>query len=97
MEMMGLRVWEREEGKDLEVKRNFHFLLEQLPFLHDSIFIDFLLELQLVVLVLEPLPGVVAAAPLQHEEPLADPHRAESSSFSPKFFKHFLGIFPIDF
>ena len=43
MEIMGERVGQREEGKDLEMKRNF--LLEQFTFLHDSlvyfIFSDF--------------------------------------------------------
>ena len=38
MEIMGERVGQREEGKDLEMKRNF--LLEQFTFLHDSFFID---------------------------------------------------------
>ena len=38
MEIMGERVGKREEGKDLEMKRNF--LLEQFTFLHDSFFID---------------------------------------------------------
>ena len=38
MEIMGKRVGQREEGKDLEMKRNF--LLEQFTFLHDSFFID---------------------------------------------------------
>ena len=46
MEIMGERVGQREEGKDLEMKRNF--LLEQFTFLHDSlvyfIFSDFFLR-----------------------------------------------------
>ena len=38
MEIIGERVGQREEGKDLEMKRNF--LLEQFTFLHDSFLID---------------------------------------------------------
>jgi len=38
MEIMGERVGQREEGKGLEIKRNF--LLEQFTCHHDTFFID---------------------------------------------------------